>query len=168
MATWEAQVRTVPTGGFMKVQVEAGSAGTAMEVINHIYNPIQILNLRQIRSPIQSNEYGSGGLWLMGAVAVGGLFLYLTPYMLSIAYGAAATYISQKAVGQTLAEYSEIKDEDEKRDKKAGIVVGSAVLFGLIGFIHGTIWHQDLNKTYINNHSTSEIHKVHFLSDGEC
>lgn len=170
MATWEAQIRTVPSGGFMKVEVEAGSAGTAMQTINHIYDPIQILNLREIRSPIQSNNYGegSGSLWIFGAVVAGGLFLYLTPYVLSIVYGAAATFISQKAVGQTLAEYSEVKTEDTERDKKAGIVVSSAVLFGLIGFIHGSIWHQDLKKTYIDNHSTSEIHKVYFLSDREC
>lgn len=69
MATWQAEIKVVPTGSFFKVTVEAGSAGTANETIDAIYRPLQVRNLRQISSnSISSQESVSipGGEWLVG------------------------------------------------------------------------------------------------------
>lgn len=59
MASYQAEVQTTSTGGYMTVTVEAGSYGTAREVIDHIYNPISVRNLRQTRTS-SSHDDGDG------------------------------------------------------------------------------------------------------------
>ena len=161
MALWQAQIRVVPSGILTTVQVEAGTVGTAKQTIDQIYNPVQILNLRQVSNSLfQPNYSTGGGALLFGILVIGGLFLYLTPYVLSVLYGGAATWISQKVVGQTMEEYNDKDDDNPEDHKKASIVFWSALLFGMLGFVHGTVWHQDLKKQYIDNKTKSEIHRV--------
>jgi hypothetical protein len=164
MATWEAQIRVVPTGGFMRVEVEAGSVGTARQTIDKIYDPIQVVNLREVRGSSSGGGFeapSGGGVWLVGLIAIGAAFLYLTPYILSLVYGAGATWASQRIVNQTIEEYNDNEDTNtDEEHKKAGIVFGAALLFGLIGFVHGTVWHQDLKKQYIDDHPAAEVRKA--------
>ena len=73
MALFTADIQAVQFGSFFKVTVEAGSAGTAVETIKHIYRPIVIRNLRQVSSRSsnsESTEVSSGMYWFVGFVFV--------------------------------------------------------------------------------------------------
>ena len=154
MALYEAEIKVVPTGSFFRVEIDSGSLSTAKETIEHIYNPISIRNLRSANKSNSSTSSISApngfGPILVGIFGISALFLYFTPYILSVLYGAGATWMAQKITGQTAEEYVDIDDKNttSEQHKKAAIVFGSALFFGMIGFIHGTAWNKDLNKEY--------------------
>ena len=75
MALWKADIKVVDTGTFFTVTVDAGSAGTAKETIQHIYNPLQIYNLRQVSSRGNSSASFSSGDTMAGAWILFGLIL---------------------------------------------------------------------------------------------
>lgn len=151
---WTAKCWLGSKSGYVDIEVSASTLGGAKEQLQNVYGAEQIINLREIRGDGGGGGLnfsgGSGGTWLVGLLGGGALLLYFTPWILMLAYGAGATWLAQKVTDQTMAEYTEIPDEETtpEEHKKAGIVVASAVLFGLIGFIHGTAWNADLNKEY--------------------
>ena len=49
MATYKAEIKTVPTGGQFTVTTESGSISTARQQIEKLYDPIYIYNLRECR-----------------------------------------------------------------------------------------------------------------------
>jgi hypothetical protein len=68
MATYKAEIKTVPTGSSYTVTVESGSVYTAKQEIEHLYDPIYIRNLRQVSSGSSSSGGGDveGYVWLIG------------------------------------------------------------------------------------------------------
>jgi hypothetical protein len=68
MATYKAEIKTVPTGSSYTVTVESGSISTAKQEIEHLYDPIYIRNLRQVSSGSSSSGGGDGEgyVWLIG------------------------------------------------------------------------------------------------------
>jgi len=72
MATYKAEIKTVPTGSSYTVTVESGSMSTAKQEIEHLYDPIYIRNLRQVSSGSSSySSADSSGLLAVGAVILG-------------------------------------------------------------------------------------------------
>lgn len=151
---WTAKCWMGSKSGYVDIEVSANTLGGAKEQLQNIYGAQQIINLREIRESGGGGGIdfsgGSGGMWLVGILGVGALFLYFTPWVLMTIYGAGGTWLSQKITGQTMAEYGEIPEEESTPEdhKKAGIVFASAIFMGMIGFIHGTVWNAELNKEY--------------------
>lgn len=67
MATYKAEIKTVPTGSAYTVTVQSGSMSTARQEIEHLYNPIYIRNLRVANSSNSSSGDGdnSGSFYLL-------------------------------------------------------------------------------------------------------
>jgi len=162
---WTARCWMGQKSGYVDMEVSASTFGGAKEQLQNIYGAEQIINLREVSGSGGGSGISvpsGGGTWLVGLLGAGALFLYFTPWILMIVYGAGATWASQKIVGQTIAEYGEESDDDTTEDqhKKAGIVFASALLFGMIGFIHGTVWNSDLNKQYDLDGKQTKVEQV--------
>jgi len=166
MATYRAEIKVTPTGSYFPVTIESGALSTAKEAIEHIYAPISMRNLYQVRG---NGGGGSGismpsggGTWLVGLLGGAALLLYFTPWVLMLAYGAGGTWIAQKLTGQTIEEYTDTDESEttEEQHKKAGIVAASAIFLGMIGFIHGTAWNKDLNKEYNLDGNQPQVQQV--------
>ena len=76
MATYKAEIKTVPTGSSYTVTVQSGSYSTAKQEIEHLYNPIYIRNLREVSGGRSSSSDGPG---------FGGL-MKLFAFMAALAY----------------------------------------------------------------------------------
>jgi hypothetical protein len=90
MATYKAEIKTVPTGTSYTVTVESGSMSTAKQEIEHLYHPIYIRNLREVGSGGGSSSIDGGwtlifvvlGLWAaitywpitLGIIVIWGLY----------------------------------------------------------------------------------------------
>jgi hypothetical protein len=153
------------SSGYVDIEVGASTNYGAKEQLINVYGADHVINLREIRkgsSGTSSFSSNPGVLWGLGLVGLVGGFLYFTPWFLMVLYGGSATWAAEKLTGQNVTEYAETDDEDTtpKEHKKAAIVLGSAVLFGLIGFIHGTMWNKDLNKEYNLDGKQSKIEQV--------
>ncbi len=139
MATYKAEIKTVPTGSPYTVTVESGSISTAKEEIEHLYDPIYIRNLRQVSSGSSSSGGssgdGSGTLALIGLAAAAWAFVSFTPWVMMLAGGAAATWFGQLITGQTIEEYNELGGDGGH--KKVALVVALAILAGGFGFVKG-------------------------------
>lgn len=160
MARWTAKCWLGSKSGYQDIEVSANTIGGAKEQLQNIYGAEQIINLRQVGEESSGGgiELSSDGrMWFVGILGAGALFLYFTPWVLMLVYGAVATWASQKITGQTLEEYGETEESTEKEHKKAAIVFCSALLFGMIGFIHGTVWNADLNKQYNLDNKQTQV-----------
>lgn len=69
MPTFEASIKTVPTGSDFKVTTEAGSINTARQQIEKLYDPIYIRNLREVSGGSSLTDAGDIGGW----VVIGGI-----------------------------------------------------------------------------------------------
>jgi hypothetical protein len=162
---WTAKCWMGSASGYVDMEVSANTINGAKEQLQNIYGAQQIINLREVRSNSISNkssDSSSGTMVLIGLLGAGALFLYFTPWVLMTLYGAGATWIAEKVTGQTMAEYGDSDDADttESHHKKAMITFGAAILFGGIGFIHGTIWNKDLNNEYNLDGNQTKVEEV--------
>ncbi len=159
---WTAKCWMGTQSGYVDIEVGASSMNGAKEQLQTIYGAQQIVNLREIRSGGGSSvSMPSGGsVWFVGLLGSAALFLYFTPWVLMVVYGGLATWVGEKVTGQTLAEYGDEENETEEQSKKALITAAAALLFGGIGFIHGTIWNSDLNKEYNLDGKQSKVEQV--------
>jgi hypothetical protein len=139
MATYKADIKTVPTGSQYTVTVESGSMSTAKQEIEHLYNPIYIRNLRQVSNNNSSSGSGIGDIGgtaaLVGLVAVGWAFVSFTPWILMGLGGAFGTWVGEKVTGQSLEDYT--TRDDDNGHSKAAIVLALALILGGIGFVKG-------------------------------
>jgi hypothetical protein len=84
MATYKAEIKTVPTGSSYTVTVESGSMSTAKQEIEHLYDPIYIRNLRQVGSG-GSSSGSIGGTWiLIGILVAIAIAIQFWPFTLTI------------------------------------------------------------------------------------
>jgi hypothetical protein len=139
MATYKAEIKTVPTGSSYTVTVESGSISTAKQEIEHLYKPIYIRNLRQVSNSNSSSSSGVGDIGgtvgLIGLVAAGWAFVSFTPWILMGLGGALGTWIGEKVTGQSVEEYTQL--DDDSGHSKAAIVLALALLLGGVGFVKG-------------------------------
>lgn len=77
MATYKAEIKTVPTGSPHTVTVESGSISTARQEIEHLYDPIYIRNLREVRGGSSSSDSGDLGGYVLLAAVLSGLWIVL-------------------------------------------------------------------------------------------
>ena len=75
MATYKAEIKTVPTGGQFTVTTESGSMSTAREQIEKLYDPIYIYNLREVRGGDSSTSVGDIGAYLILGAIIFGIWL---------------------------------------------------------------------------------------------
>lgn len=145
MASYQAEVQTVSTGGFMTVTVESGSLSTAKQVIQHIYNPITIRNLREVRGS-NSSSVSVGDIGSMGAmislIAIVWALVTFTPWVLMTFLGGFGTWVGEKITGMSVSDYAN-SNEDVGHKRMAFILV-LALLAGGFGFVQG---HQIMNDT---------------------
>lgn len=162
---WTGKCWMGSSSGYVDIEVGANTSHGAKEQLINVYGADHVINLREIRkgsSGTPSFSSNPGVLWGLGLVGLVGGFLYFTPWFLMVLYGGSATWAAEKLTGQTIAEYGETDYEDTvpKEHKKAAIILGSALLLGMIGFIHGTVWNVDLNKEYNLDGKQSKIEQV--------
>jgi hypothetical protein len=163
MATWQAEILLNNPGNYFTVTVEGGSVGEAKGNIQHIYSPMNIRNLRQIRGSGSGDGISmpsGGGTWFVGLLGVAALFLYFTPWVLMLIYGSGGTWLAQKFTGVTVSDFADNEDPTEDEVKKGAIIMASAILLGGAGFIHGTIWNSELNKEYNLDGKQSQVEQV--------
>jgi hypothetical protein len=161
---WTAKCWMGSKSGYVDIEVNASTSGGAKEQLQNVYGAQQIINLREVSSSSlgSSGISSSGSVWLIGLLGVGGLFLYFTPWILMVLYGAGATWISEKFTGMSMEEYADTDDEEtaDSDHMKALATVGAAILFGGIGFIHGTSLNNDFNRQYNLDGNQTKVEEV--------
>lgn len=158
---WTASCWLGSEAGRVDLEVQASTLSGAKQQLERIYGAENIWNLRQVREQSDiSPSSVSGGAAIVGLFAAAGLFLYFTPWVLMTAYGGAGTWLSQKITGQTLNDYFDSGSKTKSEDKKFLIVMTSAILCGMVGFIHGTSWNSELNKQYDLDGKQTKVEQV--------
>jgi len=150
MATYKAEIKTVPTGGQFTVTTESGSISTAREQIEKLYDPIYIYNLRECRGDGNSSSIGDvgGGVALVGVIAAGWAFLTFAPWVLMLVGGATGTWIGEKVTGKSIDEIT-----DSGTNTKAGAILLSLMMLGGgVGFVKGHEF-----QTYMNTPDSVEV-----------
>lgn len=112
---------------------------------SYTYSPSSSYSSSSSSSSGSSMDFGSAmGLILI----VGGIWAFITflPWILMGLYGAGGTWVSEKLTGQSVSDYSDEKNTTPEQDKKALIVLISALVMGGIGFVQGSGWQNSLNK----------------------
>jgi hypothetical protein len=161
---WTAKCWMGQKSGYVDIEVGASTSGGAKEQLINVYGAESVVNLREIREGSSGGGLdfsGGGGTWLVGLLGGGALLLYFTPLVLMTAYGAGATWLTQKIVGISISDFAD-KDDDMTEDEfKKGIsILIAAIVFGGVGFIHGTMWNKDLNKEYNLDGNQTKVEQV--------
>ena len=150
--------------GYVDIEVGASTSGGAREQLINVYGAESVVNLREIREGSGGGGLnfsgGSGGTWLVGLLGGGALLLYFTPWILMTAYGAGATWLTQKIVGLNVSDFADNDDATEDEIKKGAAILIAAIVFGGVGFIHGTVWNKDLNKEYNLDGNQTKVEQV--------
>ena len=150
--------------GYVDIEVGASTSGGAREQLINVYGAESVVNLREIREGSGGGGLdfsgGSGGTWLVGLLGGAALLLYLTPWVLMTAYGAGATWLTQKIVGLNVSDFADNDDATEDEIKKGAAILIAAIVFGGVGFIHGTVWNKDLNKEYNLDGNQTKVEQV--------
>ena len=150
--------------GYVDIEVGASTSGGAKEQLINVYGAESVVNLREIREGSVGGgldfSVGSGGTWLVGLLGGGALLLYFTPWVLMTAYGAGATWLTQKIVGLNVSDFADNDDATEDEIKKGAAILIAAIVFGGVGFIHGTVWNKDLNKEYNLDGNQTKVEQV--------
>lgn len=136
MATYQAKIKTTPTGSYYNVTVEAGASYVAKQEIERLYRPITILNLRQVSSSSGESQFSPEASWIgIGLVGLFFLFAMFTPWVLMVIGGAIGTKFSEIVTQQSLQDYAE--RDDDYGHKRAAFVIALALICGGIGFTQG-------------------------------
>jgi hypothetical protein len=150
--------------GYVDMEVGANTSGGAREQLINVYGAETVVNLREIREGSGGGGIdfsgGSGGTWLVGLLGGGALLLYFTPWVLMTAYGAGATWLTQKIVGLSVSDFADNDDATEDEVKRGAAILIAAIMFGGVGFIHGTMWNKDLNKEYNLDGNQPQVQQV--------
>ena len=150
--------------GYVDMEVGASTSGGAREQLINVYGAETVVNLREVREGSGGGGLdfsgGSGGTWLVGLLGGGALLLYFTPWVLMAAYGAGATWLTQKIVGLSVSDFADNDDATEDEVKRGAAILIAAIVFGGVGFIHGTMWNKDLNKEYNLDGNQTKVEQV--------
>ena len=161
---WTAKCWMGQKSGYVDIEVGASTSGGAREQLINVYGAESVVNLREIRGDGGGGGLdfsgGSGGTWLVGLLGGGALLLYFTPWVLMTAYGAGATWLTQKIVGLNVSDFADNDDATEDEIKKGAAILIAAIVFGGVGFIHGTVWNKDLNKEYNLDGNQTKVEQV--------
>ena len=161
---WTAKCWMGQKSGYVDIEVGASTSGGAREQLINVYGAESVVNLREIREGSGGGGLnfsgGSGGTWLIGLLGGGALLLYFTPWILMTAYGAGATWLTQKIVGLNVSDFADNDDATEDEIKKGAAILIAAIVFGGVGFIHGTVWNKDLNKEYNLDGNQTKVEQV--------
>ena len=161
---WTGKCWMGQKSGYVDIEVGASTSGGAREQLINVYGAESVVNLREIREGSGGGGLdfsgGSGGTWLVGLLGGAALLLYLTPWVLMTAYGAGATWLTQKIVGLNVSDFADNDDATEDEIKKGAAILIAAIVFGGVGFIHGTVWNKDLNKEYNLDGNQTKVEQV--------
>ena len=161
---WTAKCWMGQKSGYVDMEVGANTSGGAREQLINVYGAETVVNLREIREGSGGGGLdfsgGSGGTWLVGLLGGAALLLYLTPWVLMTAYGAGATWLTQKIVGLSVSDFADNDDATEDEVKRGAAILIAAIVFGGVGFIHGTMWNKDLNKEYNLDGNQPQVQQV--------
>ena len=161
---WTAKCWMGQKSGYVDIEVGASTSGGAKEQLINVYGAETVVNLREIREGSGGGGLdfsgGSGGTWLVGLLGGGALLLYFTPWVLMTAYGAGATWLTQKIVGLSVSDFADNDDATEDEVKRGAAILIAAIMFGGVGFIHGTMWNKDLNKEYNLDGNQTKVEQV--------
>lgn len=162
---WTAKCWMGQKSGYVDIEVGASTSGGAREQLINVYGAESVVNLREIREGSGGGGLdfsGGGGTWLVGLLGGAALLLYFTPWVLMTAYGAGATWLTQKIVGISISDFADKEDDDTTEDevKKGVAILVAAIVFGGVGFIHGTVWNKDLNKEYNLDGNQTKVEQV--------
>jgi hypothetical protein len=158
---WIAECWMGSASGYVDIEVSASTINGAKEQLQNVYGAEQIRNLRQVRTGGDSGSSLPSGssIWIAGILGAGAAFLYLTPWVLMVIYGGLATWMGEKITNQSVQEYTDTPESEttDNQHKNAMIVFGAALLFGGIGFVHGTFLHKDLMNQYGTSEQVEEV-----------
>lgn len=161
---WTAKCWMGQKSGYVDIEVGASTSGGAKEQLINVYGAESVVNLREVREGSGGGGLdfsgGSGGTWLVGLLGGGALLLYFTPWVLMTAYGAGATWLTQKIVGINVSDFADNDDATEDEVKRGAAILIAAIVFGGVGFIHGTMWNKDLNKEYNLDGNQPQVQQV--------
>lgn len=149
MATWQAEIKVKNPGNYFQVTVDANSYGSAKDIINHVYNPYTMRNLRQVSSgssisPEENDANLTGAAYLLLFGVVIWLFSVFTPWILMVIGGAFGAKVSEVLTGQTIDEYNE--RTDDSGHGRFLIVLAVSMILGGYGFVKGVEIQKYLNS----------------------
>jgi hypothetical protein len=155
MAQYRADVWLGSASGRQEVTVNANTSYGAKEQIMNIYDveENEIRNLRQVSGGGSGGSSIEGGGWLVGLVALGAVWVYLTPWITMLAGGALGAWASQKLIGSTLEEVT-----DNDNDKGLAIILAASLALGGFGFVQGNNWNKQIHSD--SDSKVQEVRKV--------
>lgn len=149
MATYTAEIKIKNPGNYFTVTVEAGATYEAKEIINHIYNPVTIRNLRQVSGRSKggsgSSGDGTGGVVLIGLFIAAWLLYTFAPFIVMGVGGFLGAWIGEKITGQSLDDYHEIDEPTNGETGRLVILLLLSLSLGGWGFVQGTLWQKEMN-----------------------
>jgi hypothetical protein len=155
MAQYRADVWLGSASGRQEVTVNANTSYGAKEQIMNIYDveENEIRNLHQVSGGGSGGSSIEGGGWLVGLVALGAVWVYLTPWVTMFAGGALGAWVSQKLIGVTLEEAT-----DNDNDKGLAIILAASLALGGFGFVQGNNWNKQIHSD--SDSKVQEVRKV--------
>lgn len=147
MARYRAKCWLGSSSGYQDLEVSANTKNGANEQLRNIYGAQQIINLHEVRESRSGSSGDSsigtvGTLTIVGLIGAAAIWVYFTPWIMMIACGAGATWITQKLTRTTLEDAC-----DTDNNKAIAIILGAALILGGYGFVQGEVWHRDMMET---------------------
>lgn len=156
MAQYRADVWLGSASGRQEITVSSNTSYGAKEQIMNLYDVEEnaICNLRQVSgSGSGGGSSIEGGGWLIGLLALGAVWVYLTPWVTMLAGGALGAWASQKLTGVTLEEAT-----DDDNDKALAFILAASLALGGFGFVQGNNWNKQMNSD--SGAKVQEVKKV--------
>lgn len=137
MATWRAECWLGSNAGRQTLEVEAETSNGAIEQLKRVYGAENISNVRKVSTASGNSsslaDIGGTGA-LIGLALCAWAFVSFTPWILMLLGGSVGTWIGEKVTSQSVEEYTDNENGD---NKKAAIVLILALLLGGFGFVKG-------------------------------
>jgi hypothetical protein len=131
--------------GYVDLEVNASTLGGAKEQLENIYGAQQIINLREVGNSsggLGNVSSSSGGVAIVALLAA---FVFFTPWIMMLIYGAGSAWIAEKVLGVSIQDYIEEDQPSEKDTKKAIALFLTCIICGGIGFVQGNSWNNSIS-----------------------
>ncbi len=125
-----------------------------MKNIDHAEQKVNIRHTSGNAGGFLNSSYSPSSGSGAGVIIIGGLILlaFFAEWILMVGGGAGATWLAENITGLNIKEYGKKSNEDttDSENKKAIIILASAIIFGGIGFVSGHNFKKDLNEESIS------------------
>jgi hypothetical protein len=171
MAKWQAECWLGSSVGMQTLEVNANTASGADQSLRRIYGAERVINLKQIESDSEifskkfygnNNNLGASST-IFGLIVILALIITFLPWVTMFLGGAFGAWTSGKILGSNLNDAI-----DEEKGKVISLILLTSIIFGGVGYVKGTEWHEEFNSPSVPENVTDgseETKKVDVWSD---